>query len=391
MSKGDHRGDNRMQAIVDVIRARYGQDDFLPLHAPVFAGKEKDYLLECIDSTFVSSVGAFVDRFEQMMRDYTGARHAIAAVNGTAALHMCLVLAGVTAGDEVITQPLTFVATCNAIAHQGAVPAFVDVDVHNLGMSPEALRHYLGTYAERQGDDCVINKATGRRIAAVMPMHVFGLPMFIEEIAEICREWSIPLIEDAAESLGSWIGDRHTGTYGLLGGFSFNGNKTVTCGGGGCLVTNDEIIAKRAKHLTTTAKQPHAWEFYHDEVGYNYRLPNLNAALACAQLEQLSGFLTNKRETAAYYIEKMEALGVPVLTERTGTRSNYWLNAIMLNDVEERDAFLELSNAQGVMTRPVWTLMHKLPAFKDAFRGELANAEFFAARLVNIPSGVRIP
>lgn len=382
------RSEEHLQAIIDAIRIRYGEDGFIPLHAPVFAGREKQYLMDCIDSTFVSSVGAYVDRFEAMMRDYTGAGHAIAVVNGTAALHMCLLLAGVQLGDEVITQPLTFVATCNAIAHQGAEPGFVDVDPNNLGMSPEALRRYLSAHGERRADGTVVNKSTGRRIAAVMPMHVFGLPLHIEDIAEICAEWSLPLVEDAAESLGSWIGDRHTGTYGLVGGFSFNGNKTVTCGGGGCIITDDPDIAKRAKHLTTTAKRPHRWEFYHDEVAYNYRMPNLNAALVCAQLEQLDSFLANKRETADHYAEAMRRLNVPFFTERRGTRSNHWLNTIMLADRPERDRFLALSNEQQVMTRPVWVLMHKLPAFQRAFRDPLPNAEFLEDRLVNIPSSV---
>lgn len=380
--------DQHFQQIIEVIRNRYGEAGFIPLHAPVFHGREKQYLLECIDSTFVSSVGQYVDRFEAMMRDYTGAAHAVAIVNGTAALHMCLILAGVQAGDEVITQPLTFVATCNAIAHQGAVPTFVDVDATNLGMSPEALRRYLAAHGERRADGTVVNRVTGRRIAAVMPMHVFGLPLFIEDIADICAEWAIPLVEDAAESLGSRVGGRHTGTFGLVGGFSFNGNKTVTSGGGGCIVTNDPVIAKRAKHLTTTAKRPHSWEFYHDEAAYNYRMPNINAALACAQLEQLEGFIADKRSTTSYYADAMRRLNVPFFVERPGTRANYWLNTIMLADRQERDRFLELSNGQEVMTRPVWVLMHKLPAFNQAFRDSLPNAEFLEDRLVNIPSSV---
>jgi aminotransferase in exopolysaccharide biosynthesis len=382
------RGAEGLQGIIDAIRARYGQEEFVPLHAPVFSGREKEYLTDCIDSTYVSSVGAYVDRFEAMMRDYTGAAHAVAVVNGTAALHMSLLLAGVQPGDEVVTQPLTFVATCNAVVHQGAAPVFVDVDPHNLGMWPDALRRYLEAHAERNGDGRVINRSTGRRIGAVMPMHVFGLPLLIEDIADICREWSLPLVEDAAESLGSWIGDRHTGRFGVVGAFSFNGNKTVTSGGGGCIITDDAALARRAKHLTTTAKRPHAWNFYHDEVAYNHRMPNLNAALACAQLEQLGGFLANKRETADYYAEVMKRLNVPFLRERPGTRANNWLNTIMLADRAERDRFLQLSNDQKVMTRPVWILMHKLPAFQAAFRDPLPNAEYLEDRLVNVPSSV---
>ena len=377
---------DHLQSIVDTVRGRYGEGS-IPLHAPVFAGREKEYVADCIDSTFVSSVGAYVDRFEEMIRDYTGAAHAVAVVNGTAALHMCLILAGVKAGDEVVTQPLTFIATCNAIAHQGAKPSFVDVDPSNLGMSPEALRGFLERQCERR-EDGVFNRATGRRVAAIMPMHVFGLPLRIEEIAGLCEDWGIPLVEDAAESLGSFVGGRHTGRFGQVGGFSFNGNKTVTAGGGGCIVTDDPEIGRRAKHLTTTAKRPHAWEFYHEEVGYNYRMPNLNAALACAQLEQLPEFLANKRETADYYAAAMARLNVPFVTERPGTTSNYWLNAIMLADRQERDAFLALSNGQGVMTRPVWTLMHQLPPYADCYRDPVPHAEFIADRLINIPSSV---
>jgi aminotransferase in exopolysaccharide biosynthesis len=379
--------DRNLQAIIDAVRGRYGAEGFIPLHAPVFGARDKEYVLDAIESTYVSSVGAYVDRFEAMMRDLTGAAHAVAVVNGTAALHMSLILAGVQPGDEVVTQPLTFVATCNAVAHQGASPVFVDVDPNTLGMSPQALSTFLEAHGERTGGG-VVNRRTGRRIAAVMPMHVFGLPLLIEEIAEICAEWNIPLVEDSAESIGSRVNDRHTGRAGLVGAFSFNGNKTVTSGGGGCIVTDDPEIGRRAKHLTTTAKRPHKWEFYHDEVAWNYRMPNLNAALACAQLEQLDYFLADKRETATFYAEAMRRLNVPFVTERPGTRANYWLNAIMLADRRERDAFLELSNGQDVMTRPVWVLMHKLPAFASAFRDPLPNAEFLEDRLVNLPSSV---
>jgi perosamine synthetase len=379
--------DHHLQAIVDVIRGRYGEEGSIPLHAPVFGGREQDYLRECVESTFVSSVGPFVDRFEQMMRDLTGAAAAVAVVNGTAALHMCLILAGVEPGDEVVTQPLTFVATCNAIAHQHATPTFVDVDANTLGMSPEALWHFLQAHGERVSDG-VRNRQTGRRIAAVMPMHVFGFPLQIEAIAEICLEWKLPLVEDAAESLGSWVGERHTGRFGRVGAFSFNGNKTVTSGGGGCIITDDPELGRRAKHLTTTAKRPHKWEFYHDEVAWNYRMPNLNAALACAQLEQLDRFLADKRETAVYYAGEMRRLNVPLVTERAGTRANHWLNTIVLADRAERDRFLELSNSQDVMTRPVWVLMHKLPPFAGAFHDPVPNAEFLEDRLVNIPSSV---
>ncbi|XZG70796.1 LegC family aminotransferase [Chitinibacteraceae bacterium HSL-7] len=383
-----HAVSPRLEALVAFARELYGAEGFIPLHAPRFDGNEKAYLLDCIDSTFVSSVGAYVDRFEAMMRDITGAQYAIATVNGTAALHMALILAGVTDGDEVITQPLTFVATCNAIAYQRAHPVFVDVDRATLGLSPAALSAFLMEHAERRDDGCY-NRSSGRRIRACVPMHTFGLPCDADALLRVCDEWGIVLIEDAAESLGSCIGDRHTGTIGHLGAFSFNGNKTVTCGGGGCIVTNDESLGRLAKHLTTTAKQPHPWAFSHDTVGYNYRMPNLNAALACAQLEQLNGIIASKRDTAARYAGFCAGHDVAFVGEPAGTRSNYWLNAVLLHDEAERDAFLAYSNGAGVMTRPVWQLMPTLPAFSQAQCGPLPHAEWLAARLVNLPSSVR--
>ncbi|MBM3117400.1 LegC family aminotransferase [Jeongeupia naejangsanensis] len=379
----------RLEALVDFARELYGSADFIPLHAPRFAGNEKQYLLDCIDSTFVSSVGAYVDCFEAMMREITGAQYAVATMNGTAALHMALILAGVTDGDEVITQPLTFVATCNAISYQRAHPVFVDVDRLTLGLSPAALSDFLSEHAERRDAGCY-NRTSGRRIAACVPMHTFGLPCDVDALNTICAEWGIALIEDAAESLGSYVGERHTGAIGRLGAFSFNGNKTVTCGGGGCIVTNDERLGKLGKHLTTTAKQAHPWAFSHDQVGYNYRLPNLNAALACAQLEQLPDILANKRETAARYATFCAANDVKFVAEPSGTRSNYWLNAVLLEDEAERDAFLAYSNGLGVMTRPVWQLMQTMPAFALAQCGPLPNAEWLAERLVNLPSSVRL-
>lgn len=375
-------------ALLKQIRALYGAEGFVPLHAPRFDGNEKQYLIDCIDSTFVSSVGAYVDRFESMMRDITGARHAIATVNGTAALHMALILAGVQDDDEVITQPLSFVATCNAIAYQRAHPVFVDVDRHTMSLSPAALEQFLAEHAERRDSGC-FNRTSGRRIAAVVPMHTFGLPGAIEALLEVCARWGLPLVEDAAESLGSWVGDRHTGRFGLLGAFSFNGNKTVTCGGGGCIITDDDGLGRLGKHLTTTAKLPHAWDFFHDQVGYNYRLPNLNAALACAQLEQLSAIVDNKRATAAVYRQFCAENGIAFADERPGTRSNFWLNAILVDEPHERDLLLELSNAQGIMTRPVWKLLQRLPAFSTAQCGPLDQSEWLEQRLINIPSSVR--
>lgn len=378
----------KYRALVDFIRELYGAEGFVPLHAPRFAGNEKKYLADCIDTTFVSSVGAYVDRFEAMMREMTGARVAIATMNGTAALHMALVLAGVKQDDEVITQPLSFVATCNAIAYQAAHPVFVDVDRDTLGLSPAALGAFLAENGEQRAEGC-FNRRTGRRIAAVVPMHSFGLPGRIEALREVCARWDIPLVEDAAESLGASAGNRQTGTFGKLGAFSFNGNKIVTSGGGGCIVTDDEALGKLGKHLTTTAKVPHRWDFYHDQVGYNYRLPNLNAALACAQLEQMPVMMENKRVTAARYAQFCAANDIAHVGELAGTRANYWLNCIVMESREERDAFLAYSNDRGVMTRPVWKLMPDLPPFGKALCGPIENSRWLEDRIVNIPSSVR--
>jgi perosamine synthetase len=375
--------------LIGLVRQIHGTAGNIPLHEPRFLGNEKRYLADCIDTTYVSSVGPYVDRFEAMMCEITGAKAAIATVNGTAALHMSLVLAGIRDGDEVITQPLSFVATCNAIAYQRAHPVFVDVDRDTLSLSPEALRDFLEENAERKKAGCT-NRLTGRRIKAVVQMHTFGLPGRIEALRDICAGWDIALIEDAAESIGSRIGARHTGTFGRVGAFSFNGNKTVTSGGGGCLVTDDEALGRRAKHLTTTAKLSHAWDFHHDEVGYNYRLPNLNAALACAQLEQLPAFLKNKRATAMRYADWCAREGIAFLGERPGSTSNYWLNCIQTGSRTERDALLAYSHAQGVMARPAWILMPELPAFADCLAGPLENARWLVDRLVTLPSSVTV-
>jgi len=380
--------DARFSRLIAFAKQLYPGEAFIPLHAPVFRGNEKAYLVDCIDSTFVSSVGAYVDRFEQMMRDITGAPYAIATVNGTAALHLALMLAGVGDDDEVITQPLSFVATCNAISYERAHPVFVDVDRDTLSLSPDALAHFLRDHAERR-DGGTYNRTTGRRIAAVVPMHTFGIPGRIEALAALCDEWGLVLVEDAAESLGATVGDRHTGRFGRVGAFSLNGNKIVTSGGGGCVITDDPVLGAKAKHLSTTSKRPHKWDFFHEEVAYNYRLPNVNAALACAQLEQLDTFLADKRATADQYRAFCAGEGLSFLDQLPGTASNFWLNAIVLEDRAARDRFLEQSNAAGVMTRPVWILMHRLPAFERCFRGPLDNAEWLEDRVVNIPSSVR--
>jgi perosamine synthetase len=375
--------------VIDFIKSLYPAQGTIPLHEPRFTGNERRYVLDAIDSTFVSSVGAYVGRFEEMMQEITGAKYAIALVNGTSALHIALKLAGVRQGDLVITQPMTFVATCNAISYLGAEPLFVDIDKTHLGMAPDALEELIRE-AVVVRDGAAYHKPSGRRISACLPMHTFGFPVAIDHIVALCASCHIPVVEDAAESLGSFYKDRHTGTFGLLGTFSFNGNKTVTCGGGGIIVTNDEALGKRAKHITTTAKMPHPWEFWHDEVGYNYRCPNLNAALACAQLEQLEGFVQNKRATAARYAAFFEDTAFTLVQEQPDSFANYWLNTLLLPGPAERDAFLEMTNRAGVMTRPVWTLMHQLPMFEKCPRMPLPNSEDIAARAVNIPSSVRI-
>jgi aminotransferase in exopolysaccharide biosynthesis len=376
--------------VITQIRAFFPGKEFIPLHEPKFIGREKEYLSATIDSTFVSSVGKFVDRFEEMLREYTGAGHAVATVNGTSALHAALLVAGVAAKDEVITQPLTFVATANAISYCGAQPVFLDVDRDTMGLSPDALRDFLEEHTEQAGNVCR-NKTTGRKISACVPMHTFGHPCRIEEIAELCQKHNLFLIEDAAESLGSTRSGKQTGTFGTLGVYSFNGNKTITCGGGGAIVTDSKALAAHAKHLTTTAKKPHPYLYEHDEVGFNYRMPNLNAALACAQLENLDRFLADKRELAALYRDFFSTQpAIAFVAEPEGTRANYWLNAILLKDRTTRDLFLTESNAASVQTRPAWTLLNRLEIYDHCQTDGLGNAAWLAERIVNIPSSVRL-
>lgn len=364
------------------------QEAFIPLHAPYFGGNEKKYLLDTIDSTFVSSVGAYVNRFEEMMQEITGAKYAIATTNGTTALHLALIVAGVKRDEEVITQPLTFVATANAITHAQGIPVFVDVDIDTMGLSPKALEDFLIANAEVKDGVC-INKTTGRRIAACVPMHTFGFPCRIDEIAAICEHYNIALVEDAAESLGTYYKGKHTGNFGLVAAFSFNGNKTVTCGGGGAIITNDEKLAQHAKHLSTTAKIPHPYEFVHDEVGYNYRMPNLNAAVACAQLEQLQQILDNKRALADTYKNYFAGTDIQFVTEAVDGKGNYWLNTVVLKDLDARDAFLKATNDNKVMTRPIWKLMNKLAMYQHCQCGPLENSQWLEDRVVNIPSSYR--
>lgn len=379
------------QDVIEYIRGLYHEKEaFIPLHEPRFIGNEREYVMETIDSTFVSSVGKYVDRFEEMMCEITGAKHAIAIVNGTNALHLSLILAGVKEDEEVLTQPLTFIATANAVSYCKAISHFVDVDKDTLGLSPSILKDYLAEIAELKDGSCY-NKKTGRKISACVPMHTFGLPCRIDEIVEICNKYHIPVVEDAAESLGSYYKDKHTGTFGLLGTFSFNGNKTITSGGGGAIITNDEKLAKLAKHLSTQAKIPHKWEYKHDYVGYNFRMPNINAALACAQLEQLDYFIENKRELSdlynSFFKDKAE---INLVREIQGAKSNYWLNALLLSDKNKRDEFLAFTNDNGIMTRPIWGLMNNLEMFKNLPKGDLSNAEWLEERIVNITSSVRL-
>lgn len=374
--------------LVAFIRQLFDTEEFIPLHEPRFWGNEKKYVNDAIESTFVSSIGRYVDKFEEDFANILGVERAVACVNGTAALHASLILADVKRDDEVITQPLTFIATCNAISYQGAYPVFVDVERDTLGLSPSALQEFLSINTMVKNGICV-NKTTGRKIKAVVPMHTFGHPCRIDEIAEICRDWNITLIEDAAECLGSTYKGKPLGTFGDIAAFSFNGNKIMTTGGGGVIIARNPEITERAKHITTTAKIPHPYEFTHDEIGYNYRMPNLNAALGCAQLEQLEFFLKSKRELAdkyrAYFDKKIEVF----IDEIQDAKSNFWLNAIILKDRNERDKLLEYVNSKGIMARPIWTLMNKLPMFKNCQTGDLSNSLFLEDRVVNMPSSVR--
>lgn len=373
---------------VQFIRELYGQPEaFIPLHAPHFVGNEKKYLNECIDSTFVSSVGLFVDRFEGWMREYTGAKHAIAVVNGTAALHLSLLLAGVQRGELVITQALSFIATCNAISYIGAEPCFVDVDQQTLGMSAAALESFFSACQIR--NNACYHKATGKRVAACVPMHTFGIAAEIDAIAELCARFYVPLVEDAAESLGTTWKGKHTGRFGLLGAYSFNGNKTVTSGGGGIIITDDDDLGKMAKHLSTQAKVPHRWEFVHDHIGYNYRCPNINSALALAQLEQLERYIEDKQKIASDYERFFANSNWHFFAVDQQCRSNHWLNAILLPTRAERDDFLTYTNDHGVMTRPAWELMHRLPMFAHCMYDGLTNSIDIADRLVNLPSSFR--
>jgi perosamine synthetase len=384
-----NRSDSKyVQSVVNALQSVLPVKDNIPLHEPNFGGNEWEYVKDCLDSGWVSSVGAYVDRFEQMLCDYTASPYAVVAVNGTAALHICLLLAGVKAGDEVLVPSLTFIATANAVTYCNAIPHFVDVEERTLGIDPIKLNEYLKETSEIKEGVCY-NRLTGRPIRAVVPMHTFGHPVDIDPLQELCERYHLVMIEDAAESLGSFYKGQHTGTRGLVSSLSFNGNKTITTGGGGAILTNSESVAKLAKHMTTQAKVAHRWEYNHNMIGYNYRMPNINAALGCAQLEQLPGFIEKKRNLAKRYQEAFQDVpGIRFFSEPDFARSNYWLNALIL-DKEfsfERDNLLESTNNAGIMTRPSWTLMHKLKMFQDCPRMDLSVAESLESRIINIPS-----
>jgi len=371
--------------VIDFVRSVYGNEEITPLHQPSFIGNEKLYLNQCIDSTYVSSVGKFVNKFEEKIAEYTGSKFAIATTNGTSALHLALLLSNVNESSEVITQPLTFVATCNTIRYCGANPIFIDVDKETMGLSPDSLNEFLSQNAVLRNNQS-INKSSGKVIRACIPMHTFGHPCRIDEIREICDKYKVKLIEDAAESLGSFYKEKHTGTFGSMGILSFNGNKIITGGGGGCILTDDEELAKKAKHLSSTAKVSHKWKYIHDMIGYNYRMPNLNAALLVSQLENLTILLSNKKNIAFSYKEFFKDKPIKFFEEPLNCKSNYWLNSIILKDIEQRDLFLDETNSKGVMTRPIWTLMNTLQMFKGYQCADLYNSNWLEQRVVNIPS-----
>jgi aminotransferase in exopolysaccharide biosynthesis len=376
------------QDTIHFIQNKFNTKEFIPLHVPIFKGNERKYVMDTLDSTFVSSVGAYVDLAEKMMVGISQTKSAVAVVNGTCGLQMALQLVGVQRGEEVLTQALTFVATANAISYAGAEPVFLDVDYDTMGLSPNAVIEFLDEFGEKR-EIGTYNKKTGKRIAACLPMHTFGFPVHLNELLEVCNEWGIPIVEDAAESLGSFYNGKHTGSFGELAVFSFNGNKVVTAGGGGMIVTQNEDLGKLGKHLTTTAKVPHSYEYVHDEVGYNFRMPNLNAALVCAQLEQLDSFLASKRTLAHEYATFFAGQSIRFREELEGTQVNYWLMCVELGNLEERNAFLKATNEAKTMTRPIWQLMYRLPMYQHCYRDAQKNAEFLEERIVNIPSSVR--
>jgi len=375
-------------SFISLVRSIYKTDQFISLHEPRFWGKEREYLLNTIDSTFVSSVGKYVDSFELELSKYTNTSKAAAIVNGTSALQVALRIAGVNSGDEVITQALTFVATANSIAYNHAFPVFIDVDYDTMGMSPESLNSFLEEFGDLR-ESGTYNKLTGRKISAILPMHTFGFMCRIDAIVEIAAKWKIPVIEDAAESLGSFYNDKSAGSFGVMGAFSFNGNKLITSGGGGAIVSSFEQYAVKAKYLTNTAKVPHSWDYFHDELGYNFRMPNLNAALVLAQLEQIDNFIESKKSIYNEYSKQLAKSSLFLKPIPEGTKWNYWLMSIELEDEFARDEFLKFTNENNIMTRPIWKLMFELPMYENCQRDSQKNAILLSQRIVNIPSSVR--
>ncbi|WP_051392415.1 LegC family aminotransferase [Kurthia huakuii] len=372
-------------SFVQTVKKQYNQD-FVPLHEPTFNEKELEYVTDCVKTGWVSSVGAYVTRFEEDLAKMVGVKRAVAVVNGTAALHIALKVVGVQPNEEVLMPALTFIATANAISYAGAVPHFVDVSESTLGLDPLKLDSYLAKIAVKQ-NGVLINKETGRVIRAVVPMHTFGHPVELDELITVCEKYNLTLVEDAAESLGSYYKGKHTGSFGKVNAMSFNGNKIATTGGGGAILTDDEALADYAKHLTTTAKVPHKWEYVHDEIGYNYRMPNINAALGCAQLEKVNEFVESKRQLTTFYKKLVQELpGVHLFEEPRDTKSNYWLQTLLLDASIERDEVLAYLNDNGVMSRPIWQPMHYLEMYKDCPRGDLAVVENLNKRIVNVPS-----
>lgn len=392
MSELRNNADQTLDALMAAVGQVLGDGEKIALHEPEFAGNEWRYVKDCIDTGWVSSVGAYVDRFERDIAEYVGCKHAVATSNGTSALHVCLLVAGVQTNDEVLMPSLTFIATANAVTYANAIPHFADCESVSLGIDPVRLDAYLSEIAHVVDGQC-FNKETGRRISALLVMHVFGHPSELDQLIDVAARWKIALIEDAAESLGSYYHGRHTGNFGVVSAMSFNGNKIITTGGGGAVLTNDPVMARRAKHLSTTARLSHAWNFLHDEIGFNYRMPNLNAALGCAQIEQLPMLLERKRALAVKYENALAGLnGISFLKERADTRSNYWLNTIMLDKslVTDRDAFLARLNEAGYMSRPVWTLMHRLPMYRDCPKMDLSVAERLEGQLISLPSSAKL-
>ena len=375
----------RSDDLINFIRDIYRKKDVIALHEPAFTGKEKDYINEVIDSTFVSSVGRFVNDFEAQVKIYTGAKKTVSTMNGTAALHASLYAIGVGINDLVITQSLTFVATCNTIAHLGAEPILLDISKKSLGLCPKALENFLKHNADVDNNICVHRK-TGKKIKAVVPMHTFGHPVELDEIVALCSNWKLQLIEDAAESLGSFYKKQHTGTFGIYGAVSFNGNKIITTGGGGMVLCQDKDLGENLKHLTTTAKVPHPYEFVHDKIGFNFRMTNLNAALGCAQMQKLDLYLSQKRKLAKKYQSFFSGSDYKFVDEPSYAKSNYWLNSIICPTKKSRDELIKQTNIGGIMTRPIWRPMHQLPAFKSCLRGDLSLTEKLGPRIVNLPS-----